>query len=163
MIIYVSVAQDSWYYHLCASQSGEMDLQLTNTEKLISKIEKSANPLEHKLWMHPVLNFTTGPLQRTLTSLPSAMLNEEAKKLFQSVQSFICTQLVLPRDTGHHISLAQDIIGTCLKHSPLQDEVYCQVLRQISGHQSPLSIQVSHVSVGVWEMVREAGESEGEN
>ena len=140
----VFLTQDSWHYHLSVIQSGEKDLKLTNTEKLISEMEKSVN--HHHLWTHPVLNVTVSPLQRALTSLPSTSLNEDAKKLFHRVQAFTCTHLAHPYDTSKHISLAQSIIGQCLKKSPLKDEVYCQILKQISGHQSPLSTQVTHVS-----------------
>ncbi len=102
--------------------------------------------LQHPNWKHPVLNCTIGPLLASLTSLPSASLSDRATRLFQSLQLFLTTKLTL-RDLNYHIHSAQHIIGTCLKHSPLQDELYCQVLRQISGHTSTVSIQVTQVCV----------------
>ena len=141
------VVQESWYYHLSATQSGGQDLMLTKMEKLISEImqEEKGNPsTEDHRWKHPILNHTTGPLQHALTSLPSSSLNDRAKRLFQSVQLFLTTTLTL-NDLSYHICSAQHIIGTCLKHLPLQDELYCQVIRQISGH-AALTNQVIQVS-----------------
>ena len=39
----------------------------------------------------------------------------------------------------YHICSVQHIIATCLQHPQLQDELYCQLLRQLSGHTSPPS------------------------
>lgn len=138
--------QDSWYYQLSAIQCGEQNLQLTKTEKLITEIMtgNTSNPIDHPHWKHPVLNCISGPLQSPLTSLPSTSLNVAAKKLFQSVWQFLNTKLT-QYDLSFHITCIQYIISTCLKHCPLRDELYCQVLRQISGHTSPLSVQVLQV------------------
>ena len=101
----------------------------------------SSNPIDHPHWKHPVLNCLSGPLHSPLTSLPSSSLNIAAKKLFQSVWQFLTTKLT-PSDLSYHIHYGQHIVGTCLKHCPLQDELYCQILRQISGHTAPLSSQI---------------------
>ena len=140
--------QDSWYYYLCSTQLGDMDVQLTSTEKLLAEIEQSLNALNHKLWSHPVFSMTTGPLSQSLVTLPSGPLNESAKSLFQNIQTFIHTQVASHQthDFSFHVLLVQDIVGACLDHVPLQDEAYCQILRQITGHHSADSVQVTHVS-----------------
>ena len=139
--------QDSWYYHLCVAQSGE-DLKLTKTEKLISELmyEKSATNLNQNHWKHSVLNYATKHLLHSLTSLPSASLNIEARKLFQSLKLFMTNKITLD-DITYHIHSTQHIISTCFKHPPLQDEFYCQILKQISGHTYPIPYQVFQVSV----------------
>ena len=127
--------QDSWYYHLSATQSGDQELSLTMTEKLLTQIMQY-NSITHKThpnWKHPVLSCTTGPLRNALTSLPSASLIAGAKNLFQSLQLFLTTPLNSAK-LEYHICSLQHMVSTCLKHTPLQDELYCQMLRQISGH-----------------------------
>lgn len=88
------------------------------------------------MWKHPVLTCTVPPLRDALTSLPSATLVQKAKKMFQSVQLFMTTPLD-PLGLDYHIACLQSLMGTCLSHAHLQDELYCQLLRQLSGHTNP--------------------------
>ena len=65
---------------------------------------------------------------------------------------------IKPLSLDYHICSVQHIIATCLQHPQLQDELYCQLLRQLSGHTSPISsnpLQVCGVGGG-------GGEGRGE-
>lgn len=42
----------------------------------------------------------------------------------------------------HHVLALQHLIDVCIKHPRLQNEAYCQILRQISGHTDPSSLVV---------------------
>ena len=44
-----------------------------------------------------------------------------------------------PLRLDYHMSSVQHLIDVCIKHPRLQNEAYCQVLRQISGHTDPTS------------------------
>lgn len=109
----------------------------TTTEKLLAEIEQSENPLTHKLWGNPVFSVTTGQLSSPLTSIDSVLLTNSAKILFQNVKTFIFTQIpgAKAQNFIFHVNLMQDIIGACFGKMALQDEAYCQVLREITGHQ----------------------------
>ena len=94
------------------------------------------NPIshrEHQTWRHPVLNYSHVALRDPLISLPSAGLKLRAKNVSRDLQDFMSTQIE-GSVIKYHISLAQKIIGQCLAHSHLQNEVYCLLLRQLSGH-----------------------------
>lgn len=129
--------QEEWFY-LLNTRCGDLDPELTKTEKLLSEIMKD-NPVNHKdheTWRHPVLNCSVVPLRDPLISLPSAGLKARAKNVFRDVQHFMSAQIdgsVL----DYHITLAQKITGQGLAHSHLQNEIYCQLLRQMSGHTNP--------------------------
>ena len=51
----------------------------------------------------------------------------------------------------YHVSLAQTILDVCLQHTELQDELYCQLLKQTSRHppQQKTGVQVTicHIDV----------------
>lgn len=138
----LSFPQEKWFYHLSSTQGGDQ-LELTATEKVLSQImhDQSVNPRDNSNWKHPVLNWTSGRLHQPLTSLPSSSLNAEAKNLFQHLQLYLSTPMK-PMAFEHHLCSVQHLIDSCLKHPPLQDELYCQLLRQISGHASMTAHQV---------------------
>lgn len=123
-----------------------MDMQLTSTEKMLAEIKQSDNHLTHMLWGHPLFSVTNSQLSQPLTSIDSAPLADMAKQLFQNIQMFIFHQMSGQADHSFHGCVMQDVIGVCLANVALQDEAYCQVLRQITGHQPPVSWQVAQVS-----------------
>ena len=138
--------QEKWFYHLSTTQGGDQ-LEFTPTEKNLAQImqDQSINPRDNPGWKHPVLNWTSGRLHQALTSLPSSALNTEAKNLFQHLQLYLSTPMK-PMAFEHHLCSVQHLIDSCLKHPPLQDELYCQLLRQISGHTS----MTSHHALQGW-------------
>lgn len=99
---------------------------------------------EHQTWKHPVLKYSAVPLRDPLISLPSAGLKLRAKNLSRELKDFVSTQIE-GSAIEYHISLAQKIIGQCLAHSHLQNEVYCQLLRQLSGHTNQTTSPVLQV------------------
>lgn len=107
--------------------------------------DQSVNPCDNSSWKHPVLNWTSGRLHQPLTSLPSNALNTEAKNLFQHLQLYLSTPMK-PMEFEHHLCSVQHLIDSCLRHPPLQDELYCQLLRQISGH----TLLTSHQLLQGW-------------
>jgi hypothetical protein len=53
----------------------------------------------------------------------------------QMVHGFMTT----PIDSQHtefHVNLAQSILDICLQHTPLQDELFCLLIKQTSRHPS---------------------------
>ena len=63
----------------------------------------------------------------------------------QSVQLFMTTPLD-PLGLDYHIACLQSLMGTCLSHAHLQDELYCQLLRQLSGHTNPSTPTIMQVA-----------------
>lgn len=130
--------RDLWFYHLTSASSGESGPELTLTEKLIARIWRTEKGGMNgssisALWSNPILNFTSEKIiQESLVSHPSASLASEAVEMFKVVNLFITTKL----DSlclEYHILSLQQLTSQCLIQPELQDELYCQVLRQVSG------------------------------
>ncbi|KAK2843330.1 hypothetical protein Q7C36_011545 [Tachysurus vachellii] len=68
-------------------------------------------------------------LRSPLTTLPSEALQTEALKLFKSCQLFINVLVEAP-SIDYHTSLAQSALQVCLTHPELQNEMYCQLIKQ---------------------------------
>ena len=51
-----------------------------------------------------------------------------------------------PLGLDYHIACLQNLMGTCLSHAHLQDELYCQLLRQLSGHTNPSTPTIMQVA-----------------
>lgn len=83
----------------------------------------------------------------SLISMPTTKLKEHAKGLFRDVQLFM-NRMIDPSNLEFHMSLAQKVVSQCLSHSYLQNEVYCQLLRQMSGHTTPTATPVLQVYAG---------------
>ena len=138
--------QEEWYYVLNSLHYGEEGPELTRTEQFLSEIMKD-NPirhLDHPRWGNPVFKVAPMPIHNSLISMPTVELKELAKSLFRDLQRFI-NKKIDSSSMEFHIPLAQKIIGQCLTHSKLQDEIYCQLLRQMSGHTVPTAAPVLQV------------------
>uniref|UniRef100_A0A6Q2WYD8 Pleckstrin homology, MyTH4 and FERM domain containing H1 n=1 Tax=Esox lucius TaxID=8010 RepID=A0A6Q2WYD8_ESOLU len=81
------------------------------------------------LWRSEALCFSKEGLRWPLTTLPSEALQTEALKLFKSCQLFI-NVLVESPSIDYHVSLAQNALQVCLTHPELQNEMYCQLIKQ---------------------------------
>jgi hypothetical protein len=131
--------KETWFYQLSlASRQGrEQPLELTPTEQYLATIFREGGDLDHPLWQHPMLNMTDCPLKSSLTSLPSSSLSSKAFRLFQNVQMFMFTPLSRLALEGH-VAATQHLLAMPLRHPALRDELYCQLLRQLSpGSQAP--------------------------
>ncbi len=84
-------------------------------------------------WKHPLLLHTKEPITKPLTSLPSEDLHQRALELFRSCHMFMALAIDSPQ-IDYHVSLAQNILETCLQYSELQNEIYCQLIKQTSRH-----------------------------
>ncbi|MGH0167792.1 UNVERIFIED_CONTAM: hypothetical protein FKN15_052776 [Acipenser sinensis] len=89
-----------------------------------------------KIWRHPTLCCRKEGITSPLTTLPSEALQTEAIKLFKTCQLFINVAIDAPA-IDYHVSLAQSALQVCLTHPELQNEIYCQLIKQSHKRQPP--------------------------
>uniref|UniRef100_A0A671L9K5 Pleckstrin homology domain-containing family H member 1-like n=1 Tax=Sinocyclocheilus anshuiensis TaxID=1608454 RepID=A0A671L9K5_9TELE len=122
--------KDTWLYHLAVSAGSCASLRVgTEYEQLIGKLLDVDGDPDSALWKREVLCFSKEGLRYPLTTLPSEALKTEALKLFKSCQLFI-NVLVESPSIDYHTSLAQNALQVCLTHPELQNEMYCQLIKQ---------------------------------
>uniref|UniRef100_A0A673H323 Pleckstrin homology domain-containing family H member 1-like n=1 Tax=Sinocyclocheilus rhinocerous TaxID=307959 RepID=A0A673H323_9TELE len=122
--------KDTWLYHLTVSAGSCASLRVgTEYEQLIGKLLDVDGDPDSALWKREVLCFSKEGLRYPLTTLPSEALQTEALKLFKSCQLFI-NVLVESPSIDYHTSLAQNALQVCLTHPELQNEMYCQLIKQ---------------------------------
>ncbi|GIY83075.1 uncharacterized protein CG43867 [Caerostris darwini] len=134
---------DSWLYHLTVVSSGD-NLAGTQYEQLIAKLMEVNGDESSVVWKHPHLLYSKDPISQPLTTLPSEQLQIEAVKLFKSLQLFIS----VPLDTSgieYHVALAQNSLLQCLIYPELQNELFCQLIKQTSRH--------CHQKIGVQQLL----------
>ncbi|XP_057703666.1 pleckstrin homology domain-containing family H member 2 isoform X2 [Corythoichthys intestinalis] len=134
--------KDSWLYHLCVAAGTMMGKVGTEFEKLVGKLFQVDGDPNSQIWRHPTLCFSKEGLSSPLTTLPSQALQTEAVKLFKTCQLFINVAIDAPA-IDYHVSLAQSALQVCLTHPELQNEFFCQLIkqtrkRQPHGHPGPL-------------------------
>ncbi|CAM1311332.1 PLEKHH2 (predicted) [Pycnogonum litorale] len=132
--------KDSWMYHLTVVSSGGSNVG-THYEQLITRLMEMDGDSNCVIWRHPLLLYTKDNITQPLTTLPSEELQKEAIKLFKSCQLFMS----VPVDTAgidYHVVLAQNSLQQCLHIPELQNELYCQLIKQTSRHtQHKLGVQ----------------------
>lgn len=127
--------------------------------------------LDSQIWKHPMLVFSKEALLSPLTTLPSQALQTEAVKLFkvhsqtacyqantvvpssfvlcsQTCQLFINVAIDAPA-IDYHVSLAQSALQVCLAHPELQNEIFCQLIKQTrkrQSHAQPGPLQVCTIT-----------------
>ncbi|XP_056624582.1 pleckstrin homology domain-containing family H member 1 isoform X2 [Triplophysa dalaica] len=122
--------KDTWLYHLTVAAGSCASLRVgTEYEQLIGKLLDIDGDPDSALWKRGVLCFSKEGLRSPLTTLPSEALQTEALKLFKSCQLFI-NVLVESPSIDYHTSLAQNALQVCLTHPELQNEMYCQLIKQ---------------------------------
>uniref|UniRef100_A0A8C1ZVE0 Pleckstrin homology domain containing, family H (with MyTH4 domain) member 1 n=2 Tax=Cyprinus carpio TaxID=7962 RepID=A0A8C1ZVE0_CYPCA len=122
--------KDTWLYHLTVAVGSCASLRVgTEYEQLIGKLLDVDGDPDSALWKREVLCFSKEGLRYPLTTLPSEALQTEALKLFKSCQLFI-NVLVESPSIDYHTSLAQNALQVCLTHPELQNEMYCQLIKQ---------------------------------
>ncbi|GFT92153.1 uncharacterized protein CG43867 [Nephila pilipes] len=134
---------DAWLYHLTVVSSGD-NLAGTQYEQLIAKLMEVNGEESCVVWKHPLLLYIKDPISQPLTTLPSEQLQLEAVKLFKSLQLFIS----VPLDTSgieYHVALAQNALLQCLIYPELQNELFCQLIKQTSRH--------CHQKIGVQQLL----------
>ncbi|XP_067413879.1 pleckstrin homology domain-containing family H member 1 isoform X3 [Emydura macquarii macquarii] len=126
--------KDTWLYHLTVAAGSSSAKVGTTYEQLIGKLLDAEGDPQSPLWKHPMLCYSKDGLHTSLTTLPSEALQTEALKLFKSCQLFINVPVEAP-SIDYHVSLAQTALQVCLTHSELQNEIYCQLVKQTSCRQ----------------------------
>ncbi|XP_072313979.1 pleckstrin homology domain-containing family H member 1 [Eucyclogobius newberryi] len=130
LLIGTKQEKDTWLYHLSVAAGSSADLRVgTEYERLIGKLLDVDGDLESAPWRSGALSFCKDGLRAPLTTLPSEALQTEAIKLFKSCQLFI-NVLVESPSVDYHTSLAQNALQVCLSHPELQNEIYCQLIKQ---------------------------------
>ncbi|MGH0187310.1 UNVERIFIED_CONTAM: hypothetical protein FKN15_024686 [Acipenser sinensis] len=135
LLIGTKQEKDTWLYHLtvAAGSSGGSKVG-TEYEQLIGKLLDQEGDPGSPLWTHLILCYSKDGLLAPLTTLPSQALQTEALKLFKSCQLFI-NVLVESSSIDYHMSLAQNALQVCLTHPELQNEIYCQLIKQTCRRQ----------------------------
>ncbi|XP_027856698.1 pleckstrin homology domain-containing family H member 1 [Xiphophorus couchianus] len=130
LLIGTKQEKDTWLYHLNVAAGSSATLKVgTECEQLIGKLMDVEGDPESVLWKSEALSFCKEGLRSPLTTLPSEALQTEALKLFKSCQLFI-NVLVESPSVDYHTSLAQNALQVCLTHPELQNEMYCQLIKQ---------------------------------
>ncbi|XP_066492806.1 pleckstrin homology domain-containing family H member 1 [Tiliqua scincoides] len=129
LLIGTKQEKDTWLYHLTVAAGSSSAKVGTAYEQLIGKLLDAEGDLHSPLWKQPMLCYSKDGLHTPLTTLPSEALQTEALKLFKSCQLFINVP-VEASSIDYHVSLAQTALQVCLTHSELQNEIYCQLIKQ---------------------------------
>ncbi|XP_063764073.1 pleckstrin homology domain-containing family H member 1 isoform X2 [Eleginops maclovinus] len=130
LLIGTKQEKDTWLYHLTVAAGSCATFKVgTEYEQLIGKLLDAEGDPESSLWKNEALSFCKEGLRSPLSTLPSEALQTEALKLFKSCQLFI-NVLVESPSIDYHTSLAQNALQVCLTHPELQNEVYCQLIKQ---------------------------------
>ncbi|KAG1935917.1 pleckstriny domain-containing family H [Pimephales promelas] len=124
----------AWFYHLSVAAGTTVGQVGTEFEKLVGKLLNMQGDPGSPLWRHPMLCFTKEGLSSPLTTLPSQALQTEAIKLFKTCQLFINVAIDTPA-IDYHVTLAQCALQVCLTHPELQNEIYCQLIKQTQKRQ----------------------------
>nr|XP_054759548.1 pleckstrin homology domain-containing family H member 1-like [Lytechinus pictus] len=136
--------KDSWLYHLMVASGGSGSNSPdggTEFENIIKKLMNSENPLSSPLWKHPVMLYSKESRDRPLTTLLSDALSREAVKFSKACNLFISSSVDMPA-VDYHVNLAQNALQTGLSHTELQNEMYCQLIKQ-TNHRPALTKAVS--------------------
>uniref|UniRef100_A0AAR2KVQ1 Pleckstrin homology domain containing, family H (with MyTH4 domain) member 2 n=1 Tax=Pygocentrus nattereri TaxID=42514 RepID=A0AAR2KVQ1_PYGNA len=121
----------AWLYHLSVAAGANMGTVGTEFEQLVGKLLAVDGS---QVWRHPMLCFSKEGLTSPITTLPSQALQTEAIKLFKTCQLFINVAIDTPA-IDYHVTLAQCALQVCLTHPELQNEIYCQVIKQTRRRQ----------------------------
>lgn len=135
LLIGTKQEKDTWLYHLTVAAGSSHSKVGTEYEQLIGRLLDVDGQSDSPIWKHPVLCCSKDSILTALTTLPSIALQTEALKLFKSCQLFI-NVLVEASSIDYHVSLAQNALQVCLTHTELQNEIYCQFIKQTSNRQS---------------------------
>nr|XP_015218797.1 PREDICTED: pleckstrin homology domain-containing family H member 2 [Lepisosteus oculatus] len=126
--------KDTWLYHLTVAAGSTVNDVGTEFEQLVGKLLNMEGDPSSQMWRHPTLCFSKDGIPSPLTTLPSEALQTEAIKLFKTCQLFINVAIDAPA-IDYHVSLAQSALQMCLMHPELQNEIYCQLVKQTRRRQ----------------------------
>ncbi|XP_071963475.1 pleckstrin homology domain-containing family H member 1-like isoform X2 [Antedon mediterranea] len=121
--------KDTWLYHLTVASGSGLGNIGTEYERLIAKLMDVDGDPASTLWRHPHLCQSKESIDKPLTTLPSEALKKEAVKLNKACNLFINVMMDSPA-IDYHVNLAQSALQTCVTHPELQNEMYCQLIKQ---------------------------------
>ncbi|NXJ75280.1 PKHH1 protein, partial [Trogon melanurus] len=147
LLIRTKQEKNTWLYHLTVAAGSSNATVGTSYEQLIGKLLDAEGDPSSPLWKHPMLCYSKDGLHTSLTTLPSEALQTEALKLFKSCQLFINVPVEAP-SIDYHVSLAQTALQVCLTHTELQNEIYCQLVKQTSCRQPQ-----NHSVIQCWQLL----------
>nr|XP_009482683.1 PREDICTED: pleckstrin homology domain-containing family H member 1 [Pelecanus crispus] len=147
LLIRTKQEKNTWLYHLTVAAGSSNATVGTSYEQLIGKLLDTEGDPNSPLWKHPMLCYSKDGLHTSLTTLPSEALQTEALKLFKSCQLFINVPVEAP-SIDYHVSLAQTALQVCLTHTELQNEIYCQLVKQTSCRQPQ-----NHSVIQCWQLL----------
>ncbi|NXF08063.1 PKHH1 protein, partial [Smithornis capensis] len=147
LLIRTKQEKNTWLYHLTVAAGSSNATVGTSYEQLIGKLLDAEGDPNSPLWKHPMLCYSKDGLHTSLTTLPSEALQTEALKLFKSCQLFINVP-VEASSIDYHVSLAQTALQVCLTHTELQNEIYCQLVKQTSCRQAQ-----NHSVIQCWQLL----------
>ncbi|XP_069714308.1 pleckstrin homology domain-containing family H member 1 isoform X2 [Phaenicophaeus curvirostris] len=147
LLIRTKQEKNTWLYHLTVAAGSSNATVGTPYEQLIGKLLDAEGDPNSPLWKHPVLCYSKDGLHTSLTTLPSEALQTEAVKLFKSCQLFINVPVEAP-SIDYHVSLAQTALQVCLTHTELQNEIYCQLVKQTNCRQPQ-----NHSVIQCWQLL----------
>uniref|UniRef100_A0A8C3LK34 Pleckstrin homology, MyTH4 and FERM domain containing H1 n=1 Tax=Chrysolophus pictus TaxID=9089 RepID=A0A8C3LK34_CHRPC len=147
LLIRTKQEKDTWLYHLTVAAGSRNSTVGTSYEQLIGKLLDAEGDPNSPLWKHPMLCYSKDGLHTSLTTLPSEALQTEALKLFKSCQLFINVP-VEASSIDYHVSLAQTALQVCLTHTELQNEIFCQLVKQTNCRQPQ-----NHSVIQCWQLL----------
>ncbi|KAM4042946.1 pleckstrin homology domain-containing family H member 2 [Anomaloglossus baeobatrachus] len=127
--------KETWHYHLTMAAGVTGASVGTEFEQLVCKLLSMDGESCTQVWRHPALCHSKEAISAPLTTLPSEALQTEAIKLFKTCQLFLNAAVDSPA-IDYHVSLAQSALQVCLTHPELQNEIYCQLIKQ-TRHRQP--------------------------
>ncbi|XP_021256561.1 pleckstrin homology domain-containing family H member 1 isoform X5 [Numida meleagris] len=147
LLIRTKQEKNTWLYHLTVAAGSRNATVGTSYEQLIGKLLDAEGDPNSPLWKHPMLCYSKDGLHMSLTTLPSEALQTEALKLFKSCQLFINVP-VEASSIDYHVSLAQTALQVCLTHAELQNEIFCQLVKQTNCRQPQ-----NHSVIQCWQLL----------
>ena len=132
--------RDKWVFFMQMA-SGTLPSNVgTATERLLRTVSSKSN-MDEVIGKETLLR-AAEDLDQPLTTLLSKSLEQEAVAIWKSVKLYTSVEI----ESGayeYHVLLAQGLIEKCLGTPELQNELYCQLIRQTNNTdpESALSIQ----------------------
>uniref|UniRef100_A0A673YSU9 Pleckstrin homology domain containing, family H (with MyTH4 domain) member 1 n=1 Tax=Salmo trutta TaxID=8032 RepID=A0A673YSU9_SALTR len=152
LLIGTKQEKDTWLYHLTVAAGSSASFKVgTEYEQLVGNLLDVEGDPDSVLWRREALCFCKDGLRSPLTTLPSEALQTEALKLFKSCQLFINVLVEAP-SIDYHMSLAQNALQVCLTHPELQNEMYCQLIKQ-TNCRTPHNSSLTQPGPECWQLL----------